>query len=166
LQVPEQQRLLELYVVLKATPARWWVAHKEEIEDWKQCRSLMQFKFGTEVKYITQKYTGVSDPTDHVEHCRHIWSLISKKKWMHGFIHTLDTISKNWYLELEVCRETTNWYQLIQWFKVTFIFEHESPLIDASLQVIINKMFSEEEPMEVVPMCSAHRASLTIHKLL
>jgi hypothetical protein len=34
LQIPEQQRLLALDVVLKATPARWWVAHKEGMEDW------------------------------------------------------------------------------------------------------------------------------------
>jgi hypothetical protein len=31
--LPEQQRILELDVVLKATPARWWVAHKEGMED-------------------------------------------------------------------------------------------------------------------------------------
>ena len=34
LQIPEQQILLALDVVLKATPARWWVAHKEGIEHW------------------------------------------------------------------------------------------------------------------------------------
>jgi hypothetical protein len=35
LQIQKQQRLMALDVVLKATPARWWVAHKEAIEDWK-----------------------------------------------------------------------------------------------------------------------------------
>jgi hypothetical protein len=32
-QVPEKQILLALYVVLKATPTRWWVVHKEGMED-------------------------------------------------------------------------------------------------------------------------------------
>jgi hypothetical protein len=32
---------------------------------------------------------------------------ILKKEWTHMFIHTLDTIPKNWYLELEMRRETT-----------------------------------------------------------
>jgi hypothetical protein len=118
------------------------------------------------VEYIAQKYTGVGDPTDHVEQCRNIWRSIPKKEWMHMFIHTLDTIPKNWYLELEMHRETMNWDQLIQRFKVTFTFEHESPLLDATLQAIRTKIFLEEGPMEVVPMCSAHRASMIVHELL
>jgi hypothetical protein len=34
LQVPKQQRLLALDVVLKETPSRWWDAHREGMEDW------------------------------------------------------------------------------------------------------------------------------------
>jgi len=41
LQVPKQQRLLALDVVLEATPARWWVAHRKSIKDWAQCIRLM-----------------------------------------------------------------------------------------------------------------------------
>jgi len=53
---------------------------------------------------------------------------------MHRFIHTLGTIPKNWYLEPKMGREITNWDQLIQRFKLTFNFEHESrPLLDAYL---------------------------------
>jgi hypothetical protein len=36
----------------------------------------MQVRFGSKVEYIGQKYEGVSDPTDHIEQCRKIWSLI------------------------------------------------------------------------------------------
>jgi hypothetical protein len=50
--------------------------------------------------------------------------------------YTLETVPRNWYLELEVCRGMTNWEELIQNFKVTFNFEVESPLVDAVLQVI------------------------------
>jgi hypothetical protein len=42
------------------------------------------------------------------------------------FIHTLDTIPNNWCLELEMRRIKTKWDKLIQRFKVTFTFEHES----------------------------------------
>lgn len=125
----------------------------------------MQVRFGTKVEYIAQQYTGEGDPIDHVEQCRNIWSLIPKKEWTHKFIHTLDTIPKNWYLELEMCKETTNWDQLIQRFNVTFIFEHESSLLDAALEAIRTKIFLEG-PMEVVPLCSAHKASMTTHALL
>jgi hypothetical protein len=51
---------------------------------------------------------------------------------MHIFIHTLDTIPNNWYLELEMCRETIGWEEPVQRFKITFTFEHESPSIDAT----------------------------------
>jgi hypothetical protein len=92
LQVPEQQRLLALDVVLKVTPARWWDAHREGMKDWSQCNRLMQIRFGTEEENIAQKYTGESDPVDHVEQCRALWSSVPETEWMHIFIHTLDTI--------------------------------------------------------------------------
>jgi hypothetical protein len=78
----------------------------------------------------------------------------------------LDTIPKNWYLELEMHRETMNRDQLIQKFKVTFTFEHKYTLLDASLQDIRTNIFLEEGPMEVVPMCSAHRSSMIVHEYL
>jgi hypothetical protein len=126
----------------------------------------MHVRFGTEVENIAQKYTEIGDPTNHIAQCRNRWSSTSKEEWTHKFIHTLDTISKNWYLELEMHRETTNWDELTQRFKVTFMFEHKSPLVDAALQVIRTNIFSEKEPVEVVPVFSTHRASMTVHELL
>jgi hypothetical protein len=37
-EVLENQRFLALDISLKATPARWWGAHKETIMDWYQCK--------------------------------------------------------------------------------------------------------------------------------
>jgi hypothetical protein len=45
----------------------------------------------------------------------------------------LDTILRNWYLELEMHTETVDWDELTQRFKVTFTFWHESPLLDTTL---------------------------------
>jgi hypothetical protein len=146
-QIPVQQRLLALDFVLKATPTRWCATHNEGIEDWKHCRRLMQVRFGTEVEYTGHKYTRVGDPKDHIAECITIWSSISKKEMTHKFIHTLDMIPKNWYLELEMHRETTNWDELIQRFKITFTLEHEYPLLGVSLQAIRTKIFLEEGPM-------------------
>jgi hypothetical protein len=75
-------------------------------------------------------------------------------------------ILKNWYLELEMHREIMNYDMLTQRFKVAFTFENESPLIDAVLQNIKTNIFLKGGPMEVVYMCSTHRASLKVHKLL
>jgi hypothetical protein len=66
------------------------------------------------------------------------WIQVPKLEWMHRFIHTLETVPKNWYLELEVCKGTRN-------FKVTFSFEVESHVVDATLQVIRSKIFMEED---------------------
>jgi hypothetical protein len=85
---------------------------------------------------------------------------------MHKFIDTLDIIMKNSYLELEMHKETTRWDEMVQRFKITFTFEHESPSIDAVLQDIQNNIFSEKGSMEVVPLCSAHRANMIVHELL
>jgi len=59
--------LLALDVVLKVTPARWRVAHREGMKDWSQCSKLMQIRFGTKEENIVQKYIGESDPSDYVE---------------------------------------------------------------------------------------------------
>jgi hypothetical protein len=96
----------------------------------------MQIRFGIEEKGIGQKCIGERDPASHVEQCRDLWSSVQEIKWMHKFIHKLDTIPKNWYLELEMRREMTQWEELIQRFRVTFTFKHESPSIDAMLQDI------------------------------
>jgi hypothetical protein len=70
---------------------------------------------------------------------------VPKQEWMHRFIHTLETVPRNWYLELEVHRGTMNWEELIQNFKVTFNFEVESPLVDAVLQVIRGKFLWKKD---------------------
>jgi hypothetical protein len=113
LHVPKQQRLLALDVVLKATPARWWAAHKEGMEDWLQCQRLMNVRLGIELENNAQKYIGISNPTKHVEQCKNRWSSTLKEETIHRFIHTLDTIPKNWYLELEMRREKTSWDKMV-----------------------------------------------------
>jgi hypothetical protein len=85
---------------------------------------------------------------------------------MHKFIHTLDTNPKNLYLELEMRREKTGWDELVQRFKVTFTFEHESPSIDVVLQAIQTMILSKEGSMEVVPVCSAHIVTMIVDELL
>jgi hypothetical protein len=78
--LPEHQRLLALDVVLKATPARWWVAHKKGMEEWLECRRLIQVRFDTKLEIIAKNYTRVSDPVVHVEQCKTIWSSVQKRE--------------------------------------------------------------------------------------
>jgi hypothetical protein len=71
-EVLENQRLLSLDIALKATPARWWGAHKETIQDWYQCKRLLRIRFGTEQgRNKMQRYDGKGTPAEHLEKCRH-----------------------------------------------------------------------------------------------
>jgi hypothetical protein len=151
---------------MKATPVRWWDADKEGMKDRSQCQRIMNVRFGIELENIVKKYKGINHLAGHVEQCKTIWSSTPKEVLTHIFLHTMDIIMKNRYLEMEMCIETTSWDELVQRFKVTFNFEHKYPLIDAALQVIRTKIFSEEELIEVVPICSVHRASMIFHELL
>jgi hypothetical protein len=98
---------------------------------------------------------------EHVTQCIVTWNKVPMQEWTHLFVHALDTIPKNWYLELEVCKETTDWEELMHNFKVTFSFENDAPLVDSALQVIKNNFFLVEDSIELVPVCSAHRYSTT-----
>jgi hypothetical protein len=64
-EVSENQRLLALDITLKATPARWWGAHKETIIDWYQCKRLLCIRFSAQQKdnKQQQKYDGQGAPT-------------------------------------------------------------------------------------------------------
>ena len=48
------------------------------------------------------KYDGQTDPKEHIQLCITAWKDIPQEEWVHGFIHTLETIPKNWYLEKEL----------------------------------------------------------------
>jgi hypothetical protein len=37
-EVLDNQELLALDIALKATPTRWWGAHKETVKEWHQCK--------------------------------------------------------------------------------------------------------------------------------
>ena len=67
--VMESCRLFTLYHALKATPTRWWGAHKKSITNWPQCRRLMEFRFGEEATLVNHKYSGLANPTEHLNHC-------------------------------------------------------------------------------------------------
>ena len=70
----EPQRILALDVELKATPARWWVTHKQMIHDWEQCRRLMMVCFGDSEVYHVWRYDGHNDPTNHLMEFHALWA--------------------------------------------------------------------------------------------
>jgi hypothetical protein len=72
----ENHRLLVLDIVLKETPAIWWVVHKETIKEWYHCKRLLCIRFGAgQGNNILQKYDGRGRPAEHIEKCTIQWRL-------------------------------------------------------------------------------------------
>jgi hypothetical protein len=51
-------------------------------------------------------------------------------------------------------------------FKVTFSFENNNPLIDSTLQVLKNNIFSSEDLLGSIPLYSAPRVTVTVEEVL
>lgn len=80
--VPQCQRLLALDQALRATPTRWWGAHKKNIGDWKKCRRLMWISFGQVEANLIDRYDGQNDPIDHKQLCMEPWREIPQEEWV------------------------------------------------------------------------------------
>ena len=68
---------------------------------------------------------------------------IPEDEWVHLFIHTLDTVPRNWYTETELRKGTNTWPLMIDKFLLTFTFESEYLSIDQALGVIKAKIFDD-----------------------
>jgi hypothetical protein len=60
LEVVEDQILPVLDISLKATPTRWWGTHKENINNWYQCKMLLHIRFNVKQEHrYKEKYDGI-----------------------------------------------------------------------------------------------------------
>jgi len=141
--VPEKDWLRALDVAFKAMPARWWVTHKEHIENWSQLKRLMTIWFF--IVYKGTKYTSKTSPREHIDICIQTWQAVPQIEWVHMFVSTLDTVPRNWYIELELRQGTRTWGEMVKDFIGTFSFEDDNPTIDSALQVVKERIWDEEE---------------------
>ena len=118
------------YGLIILTPARWWYTDKENIASWDDIKRLMAIRFSIDTYYVQQKYTGESNPRSHIQACEQDWSDIPEDEWVHRFIHTLDTVPRNWYTETELHKGTTKWPLIIDSFLLTFTIESEYLNVD------------------------------------
>ena len=68
-EIPQEQRMSVIELAVRATPARWWQAHREHIASWDDFKRLMAIRFSNNNEYLQQRYTGESDPRSHIEMC-------------------------------------------------------------------------------------------------
>lgn len=72
-QIPLEKRLEVLDIALRATPARWWAAHKNTISSWSTCQRLMGIRFRSNTGGMLCMYDAQTDPTVHIEECVKLW---------------------------------------------------------------------------------------------
>lgn len=128
--VPQCQRLLAMDITLRATLARWWGTHKKNIGTWQECRRLIWIRFVHVGTQLVDKYDGQTDPREHIQLCMTTWKEFPREEWVHGFIHTLETIPQKWYLETKIQHGTRSWVEMVDGFILKFRFEDGFPCID------------------------------------
>jgi len=69
----------------------------------------MRLRFGHPKIQLTKKYDGRNDLSDNLEKWTKVYGTEPQLEWVHLFRHTLDIISINWYLEMELYHGTTEW---------------------------------------------------------
>lgn len=70
------------------------------MEAWEQVRRILKVRFGQNPGYKDKQYTGLESPSMHTHICGMTWidHGILEEQWVHQFIHTLDTMTTNWYI--------------------------------------------------------------------
>jgi len=63
-------------------------------------------RFGEVHGSVNKHYSGMIDPREHILTCGYVWNELPKEAWPHMFVHTLDIIPRNWYIQLELHQET------------------------------------------------------------
>ena len=90
-QLPCLERLQHLFIVVRATPMRWWTVHQQNIATWDTCCRLILIRFKADIEGIESLYDGVSGPFTHIRACEETWKDRSKDAWVHLCVHTLDS---------------------------------------------------------------------------
>lgn len=81
----ENQRFSTLDRALKATPSRWWNAHKKNTGGWKECQRLMWIRFGQREIDMEINYDGKNNLRMHIHLCTLAWKEIMAT-WIHSYI--------------------------------------------------------------------------------
>jgi len=64
--IPEHQMFDALKWALRTMPVCWLGTHEGTFEYWRDCRRMMQIRFGKPKLQITKKYDGCDDPRMHL----------------------------------------------------------------------------------------------------
>lgn len=74
----------------------------------------MFIRFGANSRVSRVNYLGMKFPRTHLKRCVAMWmrECVPQQEWVHQFVHTLDTILSNWYVELDVHKFMGEWNEM------------------------------------------------------
>lgn len=127
--IPIEVRIQSLDIALKVTPTRWWGTHKMLLQVWDQVKRMFMLRFTKQMEIACMRYIGKRSPYSHIDHYVTMWKdkHISEEEWVHRFVHTLDVVPTNWYIQELRCSMET-WPKVVEYFLHTFSFESEDIL--------------------------------------
>ena len=96
----------------------------------------MEVIFDEIVTVLSQKYTGLSNPVEHLSQCHMAFAKYPRQEWVHHFIHTLEMTPRTWYTSMELRQGTRDWDEVVKKFMHTFVFADEQLIVDVVLQAI------------------------------
>ena len=86
-----------------------------------------------------------------MEQCYEAWKHVPCEEWVHRFVHTLEHVANNWYVEVELFHATISWVSLVDSFVLTFSINEVCPALDAAIRLIHTKVFDDKEIAEYQP---------------
>lgn len=114
--VIEEHTVPIINFTLHATPLIWWGFHYNYLQEWEKIKIAMEVRFRQLGEYAQDfvKYRGDTNPRQHLQNCeRWNWEGVPKELWAHGFMHTLRTFPKCWYVQEETRKRTRDWNYLV-----------------------------------------------------
>ena len=98
---------------------------------------------------VRSRFNGKTSPQEHLEQCYEACKHVPCEEWVHRFVHTLKSVSKSWYAEVELIHHgTVSWVGLIDSFVLTFSINEVFPALDAAIRLIHTKVFDDKEITE------------------
>ena len=100
---------------------------------------------------MTYKYDGKDYPCAQLAKWAQAYGEKPQPEWVHLFYHTLDIVSMNWYVEIELRHGTCECDILCEGFMMTFNFENGFESIDEALQEVKATIFRIlQDPLDLI----------------
>ena len=100
-QVPQSQNTQHLEIAIEAKTA-WGTDHTEPQPRRGTCQKFLRPKVTRQAQEMRSKFTGRNSPQEHWKQSYPAWGNIPREEWVHKFVHTLEPIAQNWYMEAEI----------------------------------------------------------------